>query len=70
MSKARHAYFCYTCFEEVTFRGTRVRYNLDGSTHLCKAEDKLAYEKYREYILYDNTGWRLTGGVRRGGRNE
>jgi hypothetical protein len=61
MSKTRQAYFCYTCSEEVTFCGTRIRYNLDGSLHLCKVEDKLAYEKYREYTLHDNSGWRLTG---------
>ncbi|MFZ0512669.1 MAG: hypothetical protein WAM14_13765 [Candidatus Nitrosopolaris sp.] len=60
MSKTRQAYFCYTCSEEVTFRGTRIRYNLDVSLHLCKPDDKLAYEKYRKYT-YDNTGWRLTG---------
>jgi chemotaxis protein histidine kinase CheA len=60
MSKTRPAYFCYTCSEEVTFRGTRIRYNLDGSLHLCNADDKVAYEKYRKYT-YDNTGWRLTG---------
>ncbi|MGB8935837.1 MAG: hypothetical protein WCC17_12100 [Candidatus Nitrosopolaris sp.] len=61
ISETRQAYFCYTCSEEVTFRGTRIRYNLDGSLHLCKPEDKLAYEKYREYIRRDKTGWRLTG---------
>jgi DnaJ domain len=61
MSKTRQAYFCYTCSEEVTFRGTRIRYNLDGSLHLCKADDKLAYEKYREYTRRDKTGWRLNG---------
>jgi hypothetical protein len=55
------AYFCYTCSEEVTFRGTRIRYNLDSSLHLCKPDDKLAYENYREYIRCDKTGWRLTG---------
>ena len=54
MYKTRQAYFCYTCSEEVTFRGTRIRYNLDGSLHLCKADDKVAYEKYRKYT-YDNT---------------
>jgi hypothetical protein len=58
MSKTRPAYFCYTCSEEVTFRGTRIRYNLGGSLHLCKADDKIAYEKYRKYT-YDNTGWRV-----------
>ena len=61
MSETRKAYSCYTCSEEVTFHGTRVRYNLDGSLHLCKPEDKLAYEIYSEYIRHDNTGWRLTG---------
>ena len=61
MSKTRQAYFCYTCSEEDTFRGTRIRYNLDGSLHLCKPDDKLAYEKYREYIRRDKTGWCLTG---------
>jgi hypothetical protein len=61
MSKTRQAYFCYTCSEEVYFRGTRVRYNLDGSLHVCKPDDKLAYEKYHEYIRHDKTGWRLTG---------
>jgi DnaJ domain len=61
MSKTRQTYFCYTCSEEVTFRGTRIRYNLDGSLHLCKADDKLAYEKYREYTRRDKTGWRLNG---------
>jgi hypothetical protein len=55
------AYFCYTCSEEVTFRGTRIRYNFDGSLHLCKPDDKLVYEKYCEYIHHDKTGWRLTG---------
>lgn len=61
MSKTRQAYFCYTCSEEVTFRGTRIRYNLDVSLHLCKPDDKLAYEKYREYIRHDKTGRRLNG---------
>ena len=61
MSKTRQAYFCYTCSEEDTFRGTRIRYNLDGSLHLCKPDDKLAYEKYHEYIRRDKTGWCLTG---------
>ena len=61
MPKTRQAYFCYTCSEEVTFRGTHIRYNLDGSLHLCKPDDKLAYGKYREYIRLDKTGWRLTG---------
>jgi hypothetical protein len=63
MSETRNAYFCYTCSEGVTFRGTRIRYNLDGSLHLCKPEDKLAYEKYHEYIRREDfwTGWRLTG---------
>ena len=61
MSTTRKAYSCYTCSEEVTFRGTRVRYNLDGNLHLCKPDDKLAYEIYSEYIRHDNTGWRLTG---------
>jgi DnaJ domain len=60
-SKTRGAYFCYTCSEEVTFRGTRIRYNLDGSLHLCKADDKLAYEKYHEYICRDKTGCCFTG---------
>src|ERR1700739_553540 len=60
MSNTRQAYSCYTCSEEVTFRGTHVRYNLDGSLHLCKPKDKLAYEKYRKYIC-DNTEWCLTG---------
>jgi hypothetical protein len=61
MSETRTAYFCYTCSEEVTFRGTRIRYNPDGSLHLCKPEDKLAHKKYREYLRRDKTGWRLTG---------
>src|SRR5215469_10995463 len=61
MSKTRQAYFCYTCSEEITFHGTRIRYNLDGSLHLCKPDDKLAYEKYRDYIRHDKTEWRLTG---------
>ena len=59
MSKTRQAYFCYTCSEEVTFRGTRIRYNLAGSFHLC-ADDKLAYEGY-EYVYHDKTGGRVTG---------
>jgi hypothetical protein len=63
MSTARKVYSCYTCNEEITFHGTRIRYNLDGSLHLCKPEDKLAYEKYHEYIRHEDflTGWRLTG---------
>ncbi len=61
MPKTRNAYFCYTCSEEVTFRGTRIRYNLDGSLHLCKPDDKLAYEKYEHILIHDKTGWRLTG---------
>jgi len=61
MSKTRQAYFCYTCSEEITFHGTRIRYNLDGSLHLCRPDDKLAYEKYRDYIRHDKTEWRLTG---------
>jgi hypothetical protein len=61
MSTTRRAYSCYTCDGEITFHGTRIRYNLDGSVHLCKPDDKLAYEIYSEYIVYDNTGWRLTG---------
>jgi hypothetical protein len=60
MSETRKAYFCYTCSEEVIFRGTHVRYNLDGSLDLCKPDDKLAYEKYHEYIRHVKT-WRLTG---------
>jgi hypothetical protein len=59
MSKTKQAYFCYTCSEEVIFRGTRVRYNVDGTLHLCKPEDKLAYEKYREYLRHDKK--RLNG---------
>jgi DnaJ domain len=59
MSKTKQAYFCYACSEEVIFRGTRVRYNVDGTLHLCKPEDKLAYEKYREYLRQDKK--RLNG---------
>jgi type II secretory pathway component HofQ len=62
MSKTKQAYFCYGCSEEVIFRGTRVRYNFDGTLHLCKPEDTLAYEKYREYLRHDKTHtWRLSG---------
>jgi hypothetical protein len=60
MSKTRGGYFCYTCSEEVTFHGTRIRYNLDGTIYLCKADDKLAYDKYHEYIRHFKI-WRLTG---------
>jgi chemotaxis protein histidine kinase CheA len=61
MAETRNAYFCFTCSEEVTFHGTRIRYNLDGSLHLCKPDDKLAYERYYKYIRHDKTGWRLSG---------
>ena len=56
-----HFCFVHSWRRNRAFHGTRIRYNLDGSLHLCKPEDKLAYEKYHEYIRHDKTGWRLTG---------
>jgi hypothetical protein len=51
MSKTKQVYQCFTCSEFITFHGPyapyKARYNADGSLHLCKADDKLAYEKYR-----------------------
>jgi hypothetical protein len=50
MSKTKQVYQCFTCSEFITFHGPyapyKARYNADGSLHLCKADDKLAYEKY------------------------
>jgi glutamate synthase domain-containing protein 2 len=63
MSETRQAYSCYTCSKAITFHGTRVRYNLDGSLHLCKLDDKIAYGKFHEYVTYNKAGWlwRFTG---------
>ena len=47
-AQRQSAYYCYTCSEEVIFHGTRIRYNLDGTLHLCKPEDKEAYRQYCE----------------------
>src|SRR5215469_13824262 len=62
MSKTRQGYFCYTCSKTITFHGSRVRYNLDGTIHLCRPDDKIAYGKYCEYLKKAGwIGWRLTG---------
>src|SRR5215469_1335776 len=67
MSKTRQAgYTCPTCSKAITFHyGSRVRYNLDGTIHLCRPDDRIAYEKYCEYLKHDKharwIGWRLTG---------
>jgi hypothetical protein len=66
MSETRQGgYFCYTCCETITFHGSRVRYNLDGTIHLCRPDDWIAYEKYCEYLKHDKNarwiGWELTG---------
>ena len=66
MSKTRQVgYSCYICSKAITFHGSRVRYNLDGTIHLCRLDDRLAYEKYCEYLKHDKharwIGWRLIG---------
>src|SRR5215469_9663114 len=67
MSKTKQAgYTCYTCSKAITFHyGSRVRYNLDGTIHLCRPDDSIAYEEYCEYVKHDKharwIGWRLTG---------
>lgn len=76
MSEARQAYLCYTCSKEVTFHGTRIRYNLDGSLHLCRTDDKLAYERYirtnirRDKRLTDEDFWKWRSVQRRDYYNE
>ena len=41
-------YVCYGCQEEITFKVSSVRYNLDGTVHLCTDEDK---ELFRQYCV-------------------
>jgi hypothetical protein len=60
---SRQTYSCYSCRNAIAFHyGSRVRYNLDGSLHLCTAADK-AYDEYCEWLDKNARwiGWRLTG---------
>src|SRR5215469_6268314 len=67
MSKTRRqeGYSCYTCSKAIIFQGSHIRYNLDGSLHLCSLDDRVAYGKYCEYLEQDKhakwIGWRLCG---------
>lgn len=40
---------CYACSDPITFTGTRIRYNLNGSLHLSKPNDQRAYKIYLNY---------------------
>jgi|SRR5215469_2896019 len=41
---------CSTCCDEILLDRTRVSYNLDGTLHFCKAEEREAYRKFCELV--------------------
>jgi DNA repair exonuclease SbcCD ATPase subunit len=56
-------YFCYACCREITFHGSRIRYNLDGIPHTCIEEDVEHYRQYRNLIRrYHDNDERLYSG--------
>ncbi|MFZ0223534.1 MAG: DnaJ domain-containing protein [Candidatus Nitrosopolaris sp.] len=56
-------YVCYGCQEEITFKVSSVRYNLDGTVHLCTDEDKELFRQYCELVRrYYNNDRKLCNG--------
>jgi flagellar biosynthesis GTPase FlhF len=35
MSRIESVHYCYTCNRDITFHGSKIRYNLDGTLHTC-----------------------------------